>query len=133
MCENAWIFASAKSTSRPFIQTFLTSSYDICASEFGRVPRSGIRTRVLTQPEGVSMRAARQRRPRESLSNENESGDGGGLGPKFSRCERGCDPARRDRRRVLRVAPAALRADEEGRRLERKCRRKRLAARIEKQ
>src|SRR5262245_31258173 len=126
MCENAWIFASAKSTRRPFIQTFLTSSYDMSASDFGRLTRSGVRPRVLTQPGGVSMRAARQRRPSES-----QGGDGGGLGPKFSRCERGRDPARRDRRLVLGVAPAALRSDEQRRRAERKLRRERLAARIE--
>jgi hypothetical protein len=42
-CVSTWIFASAKSTSWPFIQIFLTSSNGIeKASWFGYAQRSGI-------------------------------------------------------------------------------------------
>jgi hypothetical protein len=42
-CVSTWIFASAKSTSWPFIQIFLTSSNGIeKASWFGYAQQSGI-------------------------------------------------------------------------------------------
>ena len=72
------------------------------------------------------------RAPARGPTEPEQPGDRGGLGPKLSRCERGRDPAGRERRGVLGIAPSALGPDEQSRVPERKRRRKRLAARIEK-